>query len=116
MALTARPIVINELLCFMTRKYGRYGPKQLKSLLFDFYSGDVISIAKDTLYNSIVNLKIEGLPKSIARRRRDSKEANEVKIRLDINDIVLLIAFLDEGKLVDHFSLQLTRTFCRRQD
>src|ERR1051325_9126055 len=98
---TPRAIVINEPLCFLTRKFGRYSSKQLKSIMFDFYTGDIISVAKDVLFNAITNLKSEGVPKIVARRRRDSKEAMDVKIRLDIDDLLSLMVFVDEGQLLD---------------
>jgi hypothetical protein len=102
---TLRAIVINEPLCFLTRKFGRYASKQIKSIIFDFYAGDIISTAKDVLFNAITNLKIVGLPKLVSRRRRDSKEAMDVKIRLDIDDLVSLMVFVDEGQLLDQLPI-----------
>jgi hypothetical protein len=98
MASSNRELSINEPLCFLTCKFGRYPIKQLKSLLFDFYPGELLAVAKETLYNAVTNLKIEGFPKTIVRRRRDSKESVDVKPRLDIDDLVSLMVFVDENK------------------
>src|SRR5580692_6157909 len=98
MASSNRELSINEPLCFLTCKFGHYPIKQLKSLLFDFYPGELLAVAKETLYNAVTNLKIEGFPKTIVRRRRDSKESVDVKPRLDIDDLVSLMVFVDENK------------------
>lgn len=92
---------INEPLCFITRKFGRYGIKQLKSLLFDFYSGDVLANAKDVLAGAVASLKIDGCPKLAGRRRRESKDNPEAKIRADIDDIISVVVYLDENKVID---------------
>ena len=86
MATSARILCVNEPLCFLTKKFDRYGIKQIKSLLFDIYTGDVFVNAKDVLMNAIIGQKIE-LPKTVAHKRRDSKESPEAKICLDIEDI-----------------------------
>jgi len=81
-------------------KRGRLTVKQIKSLLYDFYTGDVLSIAKDILFDTLQPMKIDGLPKT-SRKRRDSKENQDVKIHHDIDDIIALVGFLDEKKLLD---------------
>src|ERR1051325_5959688 len=100
MATSARILCVNEPLCFLTKKFDRYGIKQIKSLLFHFYTSDVLVNAKDVLMNAIISQKIE-LPKTIARKPRDSKESPDAKIGLDIDDIIALIIFLDEKKILD---------------
>ena len=74
MASAARNLVVNEPLCFIFRKYGRYGAKELKSLLFDFYAGELLAAAKEELFSSVAQLKLDNVPKTITRRRRESKE------------------------------------------
>jgi len=88
----------------MTMKCGRLAVKQLKSLLCDFYSGDALCIAKDLLLDTVQSLKIYGLPK-VSRRRRDSRENSDVKIRLDIDDLVATVTYLDENKLIDRLPI-----------
>lgn len=99
MATATKSIVINEPLCFISRKFGRYGSKQLKSLLYDFYSGDVLANAKEMLASAVADLKIDGCP--VGRKRRESKDNPDAKIRADIDDMMAVIVFLDENKHMD---------------
>ena len=78
MATSARILCVNEPLCFLTKKFDRYGIKQIKSLLFDFYSGDVLVNAKDVLINAIISQKIE-LPKTIAVNVETVKNLRRLK-------------------------------------
>ena len=100
----ARPLVINEALCFITKKIGRYAAKQLKALLYDFYNEETISLAKNTLLDAITALKVDGCH-SIVRKRRNSKENPEMKIRGDMDDIILLMTFTDEKSVMDRLPI-----------
>jgi hypothetical protein len=93
-------IIINEALCFIVRKRGRIPPKQLKSLLIDFYSTDVIAAAKDVLIEAVTPLNIDGLPK-MPRIRRNSKESPEIKMKIDLDDIVATVDYLDINNAID---------------
>lgn len=104
MSTPARLVVINELLCFLTRKFGRYPAKQMKALMFDFYPGEVISAAKEVLLEAVDALKVIGAPK-VVRKRRDSKENQEAKVKLDIDDLMSTITFLDDSKLIDRLPI-----------
>jgi hypothetical protein len=99
-----KPIIINETLCFLTRKIGCYPAKQIKSLLFEFYSAELVSEAKDVLFEALNVLNVNGAPKT-SRRRRDSKDNPEAKIRLDVDDLMTAMAFVDENKLIDQLPL-----------
>lgn len=100
MANSTQSIIISEPLCFLIHKHGRYPNQQLKALLFEFYSGDLLASAKSILLDSIENLKLDNFPKSLGRKRRDTKENPDVKIRLDIDDLTGMCVFLDENKLL----------------
>ena len=39
-------VVLNDVLCFVSNKFGKVVVKTLKSILSDFYSGEVLSSAK----------------------------------------------------------------------
>jgi len=99
-----RNIILNAPLCFMIGKHGRFAAKTLKSLVYDFFSGDIISSANDLLVSIINDLKITGAP-VIPRRRRESKENIENRIKSDIDDIYSIILYLDEQKLCDKLPL-----------
>ena len=100
----ARKVVVNETLCFLTTKLSRFPLKQIKSLMFDFYSVDTIASAKETLIADASALETEDLRKS-CRNRRDSKENPERKVRLDIEDMVSVVTLLDEKKVLDQLPL-----------
>ena len=100
----ARKVVVNETLCFLTTKLSRFPLKQIKSLMFDFYSVDTIASAKETLIADASALEIEDFRKSF-RNRRDSKENPERKVRLDIEDMVSVVTLLDEKKVLDQLPL-----------
>lgn len=88
-------LIINEPLCYVFKKYGRVDSKTLKKVLFDFYDSETISAAKESLVQAVLELKIN-LPKSIMRKRRDSKESSDVKITHDIDDLVAIVTHIDE--------------------
>jgi len=68
---------------------------------YDFFSGDIISSAKDLLVSIINDLKMAGAP-VITRRRPESKENIENRIKSDIDDVYFIIVYLDEQKLCDN--------------
>lgn len=100
----ARPLVINEALCFITKKRGRYAVKQLKALLFDFYDEETIAVAKNTLLAAVNELNVDGCS-NVIRKRRQSKENVELKIRNDIDDVILLMTFVDEKNVADRLPI-----------
>ena len=52
--------------------------------------------------------EIENLPKSIGRKRRDSKYRPELKINLDVDDLMNLMIFIDENKHHDKLPVFVT--------
>jgi len=95
---STRPVVINEVLCFLLRKKGRFAEKSIK-LRMHFYSSDIITTAKTTLFEAALALKIDGCP--TIRRHRESKEMPDAKTRADIDDLIALTSFLDDNKACD---------------
>ena len=99
-----RPMIVNEVLCFITKKLGRLAVRQLNSTLYDFYSGDVWYVAKEILLDAVQSSKME-IPPKVIRRRRDSKEIPDARIRLDIDDLITTITDLDEKTTIDDLHL-----------
>lgn len=87
---------ISELLCYIMCKYGNTPSDNLKSIVETFYSGDEISAAKDMLFMEAGELKADGLPRCILRRKTLGKA------KLDVEDILSLIDALDEKQLLCH--------------
>ena len=83
-------------LCFLFCKYDRLPLKVLKSALIDFYDPAAISNAKHQLLEDMRNANFtEKLPHVPERRAGEMRAVNEV------DDIFVLISFMDERKLLD---------------
>jgi hypothetical protein len=83
----------SELLCYMSCKFSKVIGKQLKSTVFDFYSPEEISVAKDLLVQAIDKLDLAKWPRPARRNNSDSKA------RLEVDDMYTMMSFLDENAL-----------------
>ena len=106
MTAAVRSVVVNAALCYLTNKCGRYASKQIKTIMLEFYSADCLASAKETLFECCS--KFENLPKSIVRKRRDSKNRPELKINLDIDDLMSMMIFIDENEHRDKLPIFVT--------
>lgn len=89
-------VVICDALCFLRCKFGKVPVKQLKSILMDFYSVDLLSEAKRMLLKDVEHLKDTiKLPHLPARRDSDNRLGREV------DDILTIFIRLDEHKMID---------------
>lgn len=100
----ARPMVICEPLCFLVKKRGRYAPTDLKTLMFNFYKGEQIAAAKELLVESVALLHTEPI-KNALRMRRDNKEQKDAKIRNDLDDLIIIMTYIDERKFSDNLPI-----------
>jgi hypothetical protein len=91
-------IVINELLCYATKKYHQRGNIDLQRILYDFYQVDTVTQAKNKLSDDIDALSIPDWPKP-PRRRLNSSENIGAKLRIDIDDIVNMLDYVDRNQL-----------------
>jgi hypothetical protein len=96
----ARAIVVSDLLCYATKKFGRVALKPLKSVLNDFYSSDDICVAKDTLVEEVEKLSLDKWQKP-ARRRKDSI----TRTQNEIDDIMQVVTMLDETHNLDRLPM-----------
>lgn len=85
-------LVISDLLCYASKKFGRVPIKPLKAVINDFYSADDICTAKDKLIEEIDLLNLDKWQKP-ARRRKDSI----TRTQNEIDDIFNSITLLDES-------------------
>jgi len=92
----ARPVVLCNMLCFAVSMYGKTAVKLLKSSLTDFYSVEVLADAKKQLTEDIDELNLSTKWPSVPLRRD-----GDGRIEREVNDIVLLLTFVDERKLLD---------------
>ena len=104
---SGQSLVLCEVLCFTFKKYNQIPFKTLKSILSEFYTGDQICNAKDTLikFMDIVNPDKWVRP---PKRRKDSKENVGYKLRQDVDDILNTITFVDENNIRSKLPLFVT--------
>jgi len=86
--------VLNDLLCFVSCKYGRLPTKQLKSVLIDFYNEETISKAKICLLNDIMKMD-SSVKQPHVPQRRDGDN----RLTREVDDIVTLFCLVDENRL-----------------
>jgi len=83
-----------DLLCFASFAINRVANKPLKSLISDFFTPDIIALAKGMLLDA-VDSHGEHSDLKITRRWRDSLS----KPGLDVDDIITLFTYLDEHNI-----------------
>ena len=89
-------LVLCDAVCFVKSKFGKLLSNTLKVTLSDFYSGDVLAVAKQQLLDDILDMKSSAkFPHVPGRRDGDNKAARE------IDDIISLFTCIDENKLFD---------------
>ena len=71
-------ITLCNILCFVRHKFDKITVKQLKIVLMDFYSVEVLSDAKTLLFNDIHELKSFGLPHIPRRHDGENRAAREI--------------------------------------
>ena len=100
--LDGRELVLNSLLCFVMSKFTSLGIEKVRSIAYDFYNGDQVSVAKKQLLDDVEK---RGLSTHLSRypdRHGDKKMANEVK------DIAGIITDLDEHNVVNSLPIYVT--------
>ena len=91
----SRELVLCDVLCFIVNKFVRTGIKQLKGILIDFYSAEVLNEAKVRLLNDIEALNTSVRPPHVSRHRDGDN-----RITREADDLITLLQFLDENKLL----------------
>lgn len=92
---TVRSIVISEPLCFARGRLGKIREDLLKQILCDYFKVDQLALAKVRLSEDVEKLKLDRWPRPTTHRDGDGRAMKEV------NDILLLLNFLDEGLILD---------------
>lgn len=90
-----RQVVVQPVLCFLFKKFGKCDDKRLITIALNFYSPDLIHMAKKRLIEDIEKEKIENIPSNIMVNRRDGKE----RCTHEINDIMAIVRLFDERML-----------------
>jgi len=72
-------LVLCDAVCFVKSKFGKLLSNTLKVTLSDFYSGDVLAVAKQQLLDDILDMKSSAKFPHVPRRRDgDNKAAREI--------------------------------------
>lgn len=93
-----KELIINDLLCYATKKLNQLRLQHLKQILCDFYRWEPINSAKEQLISDIDALNFDDWPKPPRRRLTNSQDTHE-KIRIDVDDIVAMLCFIDQKQL-----------------
>jgi len=89
-----RPIVLNNVLCYLFSRLKKCKPKALKAALISFFGVDTIGPAKDILMENVSTLQ---LTTPYIPNRRDS----EGRAGREMDDIFTIINVVDEAKMLD---------------
>ena len=96
-------LVLCDALSFVKSKFGKLLSNTLKVTLSDFYSCDVLAIAKQQLLDDILDMKSSvKFPRVPRRRDGDNRAARE------IDDIISLFTCIDENKLFDRLPVYVS--------
>jgi len=88
-------VYISELLCYIFGKYGKMPMDSIRSVIVSFYDGAEILAAKELLSKYVGELKLDGAPRCVSRRKSDDKA------KVDAEDILGLVSFVDERRTID---------------
>jgi len=98
-----RSLVLSDVLCFTSNKFGKTDLKSLKAILNDFYAVEELSVAKFKLIEAM-----DGVECTVRRphipQRRDGAE----RLSREVDDLVSLFTFIDEQKIFDKLPLYVT--------
>ena len=98
-----KPLVLSDVLCFMSNKFGKTDLKSLKLILCDFYTADDLSTAKFKLIEGVDGADLSARRPHIPQRR-DGGE----RLSREVDDLVSLFTFVDEQKCLDKLPMYVT--------
>jgi len=94
-----QPVVVQPVLCFLIKRFGKSDVNRLKTTALSFYSTDAITSAKGKLTDDVETQKLEDIPHAFVAKRRDS--VNKERSVREVDDMLSIIKLLDERKLLD---------------
>jgi hypothetical protein len=90
-----RPLVLNDLLCYLLSKFSKIDTKQLKTALMNFYTSEDIIAAKDVLILHASKLPNADKLVTIRKRRESTCRAS-----LELDDIFSQLTAIDQQTLL----------------
>jgi len=95
-----RVLVVNDLLCFLFSRYGKWELRSIRNVLLSFYCPEDISGAKELFFAYASKLpNADNLLKNRGRRDSDKRSS------LELDDIFTALTTLDEKRLMDYLPL-----------
>ena len=105
MADNRNTVVVSSPLCFLFSKFGKCELKKIKSIMYDFYSPQVIAEAKRQFIDDTWRIKTDGaLPRLVQHRDKDL----HARAWKDLQDILFMATTLDEKRLFDQLPIYTT--------
>lgn len=101
--MAGRQLVLCEALCFLINRFKNTEIKYLKSVLKDYFSIEDISTAKCRLLDDTESLNTTRKPPHVARKRE-----GENRLTREVDDIFVLLNFLDENMLLEKLPMYVT--------
>ena len=92
MVMAAGQFVLNNVLCFLTAKFGNTANKYLKSAVLDFYDADELYVAKGLLLKEVNDMRKDINLPHIPDRREGENRAVRI-----VDDIFTILIHLDEN-------------------
>ena len=93
-------LVLNDLLCFLSSRYGKWELRSIKTVLLSFYSPEDISAAKELFFVHASKIpNADNLLKNRGRRDSDKRSS------LELDDVFAALSTLDENRLMDYLPI-----------
>jgi len=104
-------VVLCNVLCFLASKYGKSDTNTLKMFMIDFYTADLLSVAKVKLSEAVDSMKL-----STKRPHRPQRRDASDRLSREVDDLFTLFTFLDEHKCFDQLPTYVSDSpvYCRR--
>jgi len=89
-----RKLVVSEVLFYASGKYSTTTVNKLKLVLSSFFTDDEIAAAKEQLHSAVVKCNAAGVPRYVKRQGGN-------RLKLNVDDLIKLLAIIDEQKLMN---------------
>ena len=97
--MATRRVFVNEPLCFVRSKFGKVPDGMIVDIMLSFFDVELLQIAKKRIVEDIVELKLDSMP-HVSNHLNGPNQA-----RLEVEDILKLIRFVDERMKLDSLPL-----------
>ena len=100
--MAARSLVISEILCYLSNKYGNIDSRKISSVIVDFYKPVKINDAKEILVKYVEDMNLTDKWPKPTRRRDSDLNARALK---EVQDIIQIWSYLDGNSLIGNLPI-----------